>query len=139
MDAYATLQDYCTRAGVALYTGLKAAQVSAKLGDVSSLMRSKLPPDFTPDPDTARTLCVSITSRWMANPGGYRQRTWGQYSESLDQDGGLYITDDEIAQLLGQGAPGDPAPQAYTLTMADHGLHWAHAPGLVSDPWYDRY
>ena len=55
----------------------------------------------------------------MANPGGYRQRTIGQYSESLGEDGGLYLTDDEKAQLAPEDVTDPDADAAYTVRLVD--------------------
>jgi hypothetical protein len=124
--AYATVEDYEARAGLAPTTGTRRAQIQANLEDVSGRMRSKLPADFEPDPAVARAICVAVTRRGLANPGGYRQRMWGSYSETLDQNGGWAITEDEIAELLGEADPDDARPAAMSITLVDHGLHSGH-------------
>jgi len=139
VDSYATLQEYCDRIGVTSLPAAKAVQAAAYLGDASALMRSKLPAGFTPDPEIARTLCVEIVQRKIANPGGYDARTFGAYSETLDKTKGLYITEDEISRLLGEGPPGQPDEQAYTLMVADHGLRDVYNPRLTRDPWFERF
>jgi hypothetical protein len=120
---FATVDEYEKRAGIPPTTGTKRAQIEASLEDVSGRMRTKLPAGFEPDPVVARAICVSVTRRGLANPGGYRQRMWGSYSETTDQNGGWYFTEEEIAELLGEANPDDVTPGAYSLTMVDAGMH----------------
>ncbi|WP_234314764.1 hypothetical protein [Streptomyces sp. NRRL F-5135] len=125
--AFATVEDYEARSGATL-AGRRRAQVVAYLEDASALMRRHIPTGHTPDEETLRAICVAVVRRVMANPGGYRQRTIGQYSESLGEDGGLYLTDDEKEQLQPEGSDPD-ADAAYTVSLADQGL-----PGWRDDP-----
>jgi len=125
---FATVDEYEDENALAPTTGAKRRQIAAKLTSASALMRSRMPADFVPDPDGARSIACTMVHRAIANPGGLRARTVGAYSETLDQNGGLYITDAEVAQLLGQGSPDDPTPSAYTVPLADHGLCWAPVP-----------
>jgi hypothetical protein len=121
--AYATVADYEARAAVTLAEGSpRRAQVEAYLDDASALMARHIPDGYTPDAGTLRAICVAVVRRVMANPGGYRQRTIGQYSESLGEDGGLYLTDDEKAQLAPADVVDPDADAAYTLGVADEGL-----------------
>ncbi|MET9729235.1 hypothetical protein ABZZ79_00790 [Streptomyces sp. NPDC006458] len=130
MAAYATVEDYEARAAVTLAEGSpKRAQVAAYLDDASAIMRRHIPTGYTPDEATLRAICVAVVRRVMANPGGYRQRTIGQYSESLGEDGGLYLTEDEIAQLQPEDETDPDADAAYSVELADHGL-----PGWRPDP-----
>ncbi|MEU0992003.1 hypothetical protein [Streptomyces sp. NPDC005953] len=123
---FATIEDYEARAGPVAEP--RRSQAIAYLTDASALMRGKIPAGWTPDEDTLRAICVAVVRRVMANPGGYRQRTIGQYSETLGEDGGLYLTAGEIGDL--QPPAEDPdADAAYTLTLVDQGL-----PGWVDDP-----
>lgn len=127
MAAYASVADYEARAAVTL-TGAKRVQVEAYLADASALIRRHIPAGYEPDPAVLMTIAVAVARRVMANPGGYRQRTIGQYSETLGEDGGLYLTEDEKALL--QPAPVDDpgADAAYTLGLRDEGLPgWAPA------------
>ncbi|GAA3527825.1 hypothetical protein [Streptomyces osmaniensis] len=135
MAAYATVEDYEARAAVTLAEGSpKRAQVAAYLDDASAIMRRHIPTGYTPDEATLRAICVAVVRRVMANPGGYRQRTIGQYSESLGEDGGLYLTEDEIAQLQPEDETDPDADAAYSVELADHGL-----PGWRPDPaCYER-
>ncbi len=126
MAAFATVADYEARAAVTL-AGVQLAQVTALLDDASALIRSRLPAGFEPDADMARAVTVGVVRRVMANPGGYRARTIGAYSETLGEDGGLYLTDDELAALL--PAEQDPGTHAaYSVPLADQ------APWGWSDP-----
>jgi hypothetical protein len=128
--AFATVADYEARAAVSLPEGSpRRAQVEAYLDDASAIMRRHIPVGHTPDPDTLRAIAVAVVRRVMANPGGYRQRTIGQYSETLGEDGGLYLTPDEIAQLQPEDAVDPGADAAYSLGLADYGL-----PGWSPDP-----
>lgn len=121
MAAYATVEDYEARAAVQL-TGTRRAQVEAYLDDASALMQRHIPAGHTPDAGTLRAICVAVVRRVMANPGGYRQRSVGQYAETLGEDGGLYLTDDEKEQL-GDDSDVDPdADAAYTVGLVDDGL-----------------
>ncbi|SFK73143.1 hypothetical protein [Streptomyces pini] len=120
MAAYATVDDYEARAAVTL-TGAKRAQVEAYLADASALMRRHIPAGHEPDPDVLRTVAVAVTRRVMANPGGYRQRTIGQYSETLGEDGGLYLTDDEVALLQPTPVEDPGSDAAYTIGLVDDG------------------
>jgi len=116
--AFATVEQYGARSG-GTPTGADAVKVQAMLDDASALIRSNLrrlgPPGFTPDPELAVALTVVIARRAITNPGGYRQRTMGQYSETMGEAGGLYVTDGEIESLLGD-APGE-SDGAYTLSL----------------------
>ncbi|MEO3976306.1 hypothetical protein [Streptomyces sp. CAU 1734] len=124
--AFATIEEYEARAGT--LTEPRRGQAIAYLTDASALMRGKIPAGFSPDPDTLRAICIAVVRRVMANPGGYRQRTIGRYSETLGEDGGLYLTAGEIEQL--QPTEADPdSDAAYTVGLADQGL-----PGWVADP-----
>jgi hypothetical protein len=130
MAAYATVQDYTDRVAVTLpEDSPKRRQVEAYLDDASAIMRRHIPAGYEPDPATLKAIAVAVVRRVMANPGGYRQRTIGQYSETLGEDGGLYLTDDEIAQLQPEDVTDPGADAAYSLGLADHGL-----PGWSSDP-----
>ncbi|MCX4606988.1 hypothetical protein [Streptomyces mirabilis] len=130
MAAFATVEDYEARAAVTLAEGSpRRAQVEAYLDDASALMQRHIPAGYTPDEGTLRAIVVSVVRRVMANPGGYRQRTIGQYSESLGEDGGLYLTDDEKAQLQPEDATDPDADAAYSLGLVDEGL-----PGWRPDP-----
>ncbi|WP_125262319.1 hypothetical protein [Streptomyces alboflavus] len=130
MAAFATVEDYEARAAVALPAGSpKRRQVEVYLDDASALMRRHIPTGHAPDVDTLRAICVAVVRRVMANPGGYRQRTIGQYSESLGEDGGLYLTDDEKAQLQPEDASDPDADAAYSVGLRDEGL-----PGWTLDP-----
>ncbi|MGW2708071.1 hypothetical protein ACWC4J_03610 [Streptomyces sp. NPDC001356] len=129
MAAYATVTDYEARAAVTLPEGSpRRAQVEAYLDDASALMQRHIPAGYSPDEGTLRAIAVAVVRRVMANPGGYRQRTIGQYSESLGEDGGLYLTDDEKAQLVPEDATDPGADAAYTVGLVDEGLPgWAPA------------
>jgi hypothetical protein len=130
MAAFATVTDYTDRVAVTLPEGSpKRRQVEAYLDDASALMRRHIPAGHEPDPATLRAIAVSVVRRVMANPGGYRQRTIGQYSETLGEDGGLYLTDEEIAQLQPEDATDPSADAAYTVGLADSGM-----PGWTLDP-----
>lgn len=130
MAAFATAEDYTARAAVPLPAGSPLrAQVEAYLDDASALMRRHIPAGYEPDEGTLRAICVAVVRRVMANPGGYRQRTIGQYSESLGEDGGLYLTDDEKAQLAPGDAIAPDADAAYSIGLRDEGL-----PGWSPDP-----
>lgn len=130
MAAFATVEDYTDRVAVTLPEGSpKRRQVEAYLDDASALMRRHIPAGHEPDPATLKAIAVSVVRRVMANPGGYRQRTIGQYSETLGEDGGLYLTPDEIAQLAPEDVTDPDADAAYSLGLADEGL-----PGWRPDP-----
>lgn len=129
-DAFATVTDYTDRAAVTLPEGSpKRKQVEVYLDDASAIMRRHIPTGHTPDEATLRAICVAVVRRVMANPGGYRQRTIGQYSESLGEDGGLYLTEDEIAQLQPEDESDPDADAAYSVGLRDEGL-----PGWRPDP-----
>jgi hypothetical protein len=131
MAAYATVEDYEARAAVTL-AGAKRAQVEAYLEDASALMRRHIPDGYVPDAETLRAIAVAVTRRVMANPGGYRQRTIGQYAETLGENGGLYLTDDEKVQLSPPEVLDPDADAAYSLDL-DPGL-----PGWVNDTAWGR-
>lgn len=120
MAAFATLEDYEARNG----SVTDAARVQAMLDDASAMIRSKLPRGFTPDTAVARALTVVVARRSITNPGGFRQRTIGQYSETLGEAGGLYVTEGEIESLLGD-AMGD-GDAAYSV-ICDVGPAWVPA------------
>jgi hypothetical protein len=123
--------DYTDRAGGVLPEGSpKRRQVEVYLIDASAIMRRHIPTGYTPDADTLRAICVAVVRRVMANPGGYRQRTIGQYSETLGEDGGLYLTTDEIAQLQPEDVTDPGADAAYSVGLTDQGM-----PGWRPDPY----
>lgn len=126
--AFATVEDYEARAAVTLPDGSpRRRQVEQYLVDASALMRRHIPAGYEPDTDTTRAICIAVVRRVLANPGGRRQRSIGQYAETLGEDGGLYLTDDE-KQQLGDDTDADPdADGAYSLTLTD-------GPGWVPDP-----
>lgn len=121
MAAYATVEDYEARAAVSL-AGAKRSQVEAYLDDASALMRRHIPTGFEPDPATLKAIAVAVTRRVMANPGGYRQRSIGQYAETLGESGGLYLTPEEIAALQPETLEDPDADAAYSLELRDDGL-----------------
>lgn len=127
MVAFATVEDYTARSGATL-SAAQAVQVAAYLDDATAMMRRHIPAGYEPDPATLRAVCVAVVRRVMANPGGYRQRTIGGYSETLGEDGGLYLTADEKEQLLPPPANGDEdSDAAYTVGLVDQGSPvWRH-------------
>ncbi|MER6598977.1 hypothetical protein [Streptomyces parvus] len=132
MAAFATVEDYEKRALVTLPEGSpRRAQVEVYLEDASSLMRGKIPAGHTPDPETTRAIAVAVTRRVIANGGGYRQRTIGQYSETLGEAGGLYLTEDEVDQLQPEESNPD-ADAAFTLDLVDRSPYgWRDDPADV--------
>lgn len=132
MAAFATVEDYEARAAVTL-AGARRAQVEAYLEDASALMRRHIPAGYTPDADTLRAICVAVVRRVMANAGGLRQRTIGQYSETLGEDGGLYLTQDEKDQLAPEDEEDPDADAAYSVTLTG-GPGWVADPGCQG-PW----
>ena len=128
MAAFATVEDYEARAAVTL-TGAKRTQVETYLDDASALIRGKIPTGHTPDPETTRAIAVAITRRVIANAGGYRQRTIGAYSETLGEDGGLYLTADEIDQLQPEDQTDPDSDAAYSVELLDRSAHgWRDDP-----------
>lgn len=135
-EAYATVDDYTARTPGPSLTDQQRVQVDALLVDASAIMRGKVPAGIVPDPDTARAICVKIVKRAVINAGGRRSRTIGGYAETLTDSGGLYITDEEINDLLGDtSASGDGA---YTVPLYDQARYW---PGHYSpyDPYDPRF
>ncbi|MCZ1009908.1 hypothetical protein [Streptomyces lydicus] len=128
MAPFATVEDYEARAGVTLVEP-KRSQVEAYLDDASALMRRHIPTGYEPDPGTATAIAVAVARRVMANPGGYRQRSIGQYAETLGEAGGLYLTEGEIALLQPETLDDPNADAAYSLGLRDDGL-----PGWQYDP-----
>ncbi|MFF5285190.1 hypothetical protein [Streptomyces sp. NPDC013171] len=129
MAAYATVADYEQRAAVPLPDGSpRRAQVEAYLDDASALMARHIPAGYAPDPGTLRAICVAVVRRVMANPGGYRQRTIGQYAETLGEDGGLYLTEDEKAQLQPPDQTDPDADAAYSLDLDPGTRAWVDDP-----------
>lgn len=128
MAAYATVADYEARAAVTLAEP-QISQVQALLEDIAALIRTSIPAGSVPDEDVARAVSVAVARRTMANPGGYRQRTVGQYSETLGETGGMYLTDAELEALTAndQGSSGDAA---YTVHLRDEGM-----PGWTRSAW----
>ncbi|MET9816518.1 hypothetical protein [Streptomyces sp. NPDC006355] len=128
MAAFATVEDYEARAAATL-AGARRVQVEAYLADASALMRKHIPAGFTPDAETLVAICVAVVRRVIANPGGRRQRTIGQYSETLGEDGGLYLTEDEIDQLKPETLEDPDADAAYSVDLRDDGLPgWSPGP-----------
>lgn len=126
--AFATVADYEARAAVTLPEGSpQRRQVESYLTDASALMRRHIPAGYEPDPETTRAICIAVVRRVTTNPGGRRQRSIGQYSETLGEDGGLYLTDDEKGQLGDDSDADEGTDAAYTLTAPD-------GPGWVPDP-----
>jgi hypothetical protein len=126
--AFATVEDYEARADVVL-SARKRLQVEAYLDDASALMRRHIPTGYTPDTGTTKAIAVAITRRVIANGGGYRQRTIGQYSETLGENGGLYVTAEEIAQLQPPDITDPDADGAYSLTLVDAAMpRWRDDP-----------
>ncbi|MEU3528825.1 hypothetical protein AB0E62_34090 [Streptomyces sp. NPDC038707] len=132
MAAYATVFDYEARAAVTLQEPQRT-QVEALLEDIAALIRTSIPAGTVPDPDAARAVSVAVARRTMANPGGYRQRTVGQYSETLGETGGMYLTDAEL-EMLTTNDSGNSGDSAYSVGlrdngpawMPDHGHYWHH-------------
>ncbi|MFI5808980.1 hypothetical protein [Streptomyces sp. NPDC051561] len=132
MAAFATVEDYEKRAAVTL-AGARRDQVEAYLDDASALMRRHIPAGYTPAAETTRAIVIAVTRRVIANGGGYRQRTIGQYSETLGENGGLYLTEDEIGQLQPEVVTDPDADAAYTVGLLDQAPHgWRDDP---ADCW----
>lgn len=134
MAAFATVGDYTKRAAVTLAQP-QLDQVAAYLDDASALMRRSIPAGFDVEPDTARAVCVAVVRRVLANPGGYRQRTMGAYSETLGEDGGMYLTEDEIALLQPQDDTNPGHDAAYSVSLRDEGLPGWCPPHSRAAPW----
>lgn len=133
MAAYATVADYEARAAVTLAEPQRS-QVHALLDDIAALIRTSIPEGCTPDEGVAKAVSVAVARRTMANPGGYRQRTIGRYSETLGETGGMYLTDAEIDALTAACAGGG-GDAAYSVGLRDEGLPgWYPDPGWVVNP-----
>jgi hypothetical protein len=130
--AYATVADYEARAAVTLAEP-QISQVHALLEDIAALIRTSLPAGTVPDPDVARAVSVAVARRTMANPGGYRQRTVGQYSETLGETGGMYLTDAELEALTANDS-GSSGDAAYSVGLRDTCPAWFPDPGGCSWP-----
>lgn len=122
MAAYATVADYEARAAVTLVEP-QLSQVQALLEDVAALIRTSIPAGSTPDEDVARAVSVAVARRTMANPGGYRARSVGQYSETLGETGGMYLTDAELEALTANDS-GSSGDAAYSVGLRDPGPAW---------------
>lgn len=135
MAAYATVADYEARAAVTL-TEPQLSQVQALLEDIAALIRTSIPAGSVPDADVARAVSVAVARRTMANPGGYRQRTVGQYSETLGETGGLFLTDAEL-EALTANSDGSSGDAAYSVGLRDTSPPWFDDPGGVvwPPPW----
>lgn len=127
MAAYATVADYEARAAVTLVEP-QLSQVLALLEDIAALIRTSIPAGTVPDPDVARAVSVAVARRTMANPGGYRQRTVGQYSETLGETGGMYLTDAELEALTANNS-GSSGDAAYSVGLRDTCPPWYPDPG----------
>jgi hypothetical protein len=110
---YATVADYTTRTGGGTLSPADTAKIGALLDDATSLIDGKMPAGYTPPAGIARAITVAMVIRAARNPGGYRARTIGEYSETLDEDGGLHVTDDELETLLSAYEQGG----AYTVPL----------------------
>jgi len=111
--AYATVADYTTRIGGGPLEPDETAKVAALLDDASALIDSKMPAGYVPPAGLARPIAVTMVIRASRNPGGFRERTIGNYSETLSESGGLYLTDNERETLLSQYEQGG----AYTVPL----------------------
>ncbi|MFJ7963134.1 hypothetical protein [Streptomyces sp. NPDC096324] len=129
MAAYATVADYEARAAVTL-TEPQLSQVKALLEDIAALIRTSIPAGTVPDGDVARAVSVAVARRTMANPGGYRQRTVGAYSETLGETGGMYLTDAEL-EALTANSDASSGDAAYSVGLRDEGPVWVADCG----PW----
>lgn len=113
---FATIDDWNTKFAVTL-TGPAAAQVQFLLEEASAMIRGNLPTGYQPDPILARGMALTMAQRAKTNPGGRRSRTLGEYSETLGEAGGMYMTAGEIDSLLppefGDGTA------AYTVVALD--------------------
>jgi hypothetical protein len=117
VSAFATIDDYVTWTGQTSMSDAQRARVSMKLDGVSALIRAKLPPGYEPDADVAKMLVLAIVQRAETNTGGLRSKTVGGVALTFDQDGGLYITDDEWEALLSGWDEGSSG--AYTVGLRD--------------------
>jgi hypothetical protein len=126
MSAFATVDDFTVRTGQSSLSMVQAGRVTALLDDASALVRSQLPPGYDPPADLAKAITVTMVIRATTNPGGLRSKTVGGVSATYDQDGGLYLTDDELALLL--SGLDENSSGAYTV-----GVHDAAFP-----PWNQR-
>ncbi|MFI8853681.1 hypothetical protein ACIGW3_26295 [Streptomyces sp. NPDC053499] len=130
MAAYATVPDYEARAAVSLPAGSpQRAQVEAYLDDASALIKRHIPTGYEPDEAMLRALCVTVVRRVIANPGGRRQRTIGIYSETLGENGGLYLTEEEIEQLQPETVTDPDADAAYSVSLDLGAAGWVPDPG----------
>ncbi|MEV4414010.1 hypothetical protein [Catellatospora sp. NPDC049609] len=111
--AYATVDEYVTRTGGTPLLAAEAAKVGALLDDASALVDGKMPAGYHPPAGIARAVVIAMVIRRGNNPGGFRSRTIGEYSETLNADGGLYLTRDELDDLLSAYEQGG----AYTVEL----------------------
>lgn len=134
MAAFATVADYEARAAVSLVEPQRS-QVQALLEDIAALIRTSIPSGTQPDAGVARAVSVAVARRTMANPGGYRQRTVGQYSETLGETGGMYLTDAELEALTANDS-GSGGDAAYSVGLRDPGPAWIpHDAVCWPPPW----
>lgn len=136
MSAFATIEEYVTWTGQTSMSDAQKARVTMRLDGVSALIRTKLPSGYEPDPDVARMLLLAIVERAMTNPGGLRSKTVGGVAYTFDQDGSLYVTDEEWDSLLARWQEGSSG--AYTVGLRDEAFPPC-VPGLY-DPYayHDR-
>lgn len=135
MAAYATVEDYEARAAVSLPEGTaRRRQVEVYLDDATALIKRHIPAGFTPDAELLTALCVTVVRRVITNPGGRRQLTVGGFSETLGEDGGLYLTEREIDSLQPEDVTDPDADAAYSLNMTS-GPAWIPDPAGVPGPF----
>ena len=149
--AFASVAEYVLRTGGAMPTGQDFAQLEAALDDVSALIRARLraagaPLTYSPPADAARAVTIRVARLAMTNPGGYRSRSIGSYSETLGERGGLEVTDDDIALLLPPSPGRGRRPVTASIPVADAGLRdpdWSGADWVPRRPrephWNGRF
>lgn len=134
MAAYATVADYAESYAVSLPEGTaRNRQVAKKLDHATALINRHIPTGHTPDTEWLEALCLTVAHRAITNPGGRRQLTVGGFSETLGEDGGLYLTEREIGDLQPDDQSDPDADDAYSLDLTS-GPAWAPDPA-ASGGW----
>ena len=110
MAAFATADDVAARSPVTL-TDAQLARATALLGDVAEQIRVYAP-RLPEDSGLGKAISCQVVLRALFTAAGVRTKTVGQVSETYAGDGagGVWLTADEIRDLLGS-----KRPKAFTI------------------------
>lgn len=136
LDPLATLDELKAR-----YDVTDDDQAEIALSDISALIREatgypNIWSDTTKVPQSVKVICLRATMRYLDNPSGYSNESYGSYSYGYSKDFsvGLWLTDAEIARIQQAAGAGN---RMKTIQFVSNYSGPYHSGTIYSQPYND--